>query len=143
MMIDDNRIYQTVISHSKDNLSNSELYIVYSSLLCAILLYLCLLCFICFNFYRIMIKQGKITLIPLTIFYACSTIIVLSRITNNSAFFRYYVSNLTTESQAYIIGIKTAIVSSYFNLIMGFFQVASIFELFFVCSSIQKAALSA
>ena len=90
-----------------------------------------------------MIKMRMLTVVPLTIFYVCSTIIVLTRIINDSFYFHYYRAELDDHrSRAYEIGVKTGLVSSYFNLIMGFFQVASIFELFFVCGSIQKAALN-
>ena len=114
--------------------------IIYVSLIIVILLYFVILCFIAFNFYRIMIKQCKVTLIPLTIFYVCSTTIVITRIINNAAFFNYFYSDLTEDSTDYHIVMKTGIIASYFNIIMGFFQVASIFELFFVCGSILKAA---
>ena len=80
------------------------------------------------------------TLIPLTIFYVCSTTIVITRIINNGAFYNYFYSDLTENSNEYHIVMKTGIIASYFNIIMGFFQVASIFELFFVCGSILKAA---
>lgn len=90
-----------------------------------------------------MIKMRMLTVVPLTIFYLCSTIIVLTRIINNSVYFHYYRAEFENHrSRSYEIGVKTGLVSSYFNLIMGFFQVASIFELFFVCGSIQKAALN-
>ena len=38
------------------------------------------------------------------------------------------------------IGVKAAIVATYFNIILGTFQVASIIELFFVLGQIHKAA---
>ena len=95
-----------------------------------------LLSYIGYNCYRIMIKQCKITLIPLTMFYLCSTIIVITRIMNNACWMRLYDGNLTKNSEVYVIALKTSIVSNYFNMIMGFFQVASILELFFVCGSI-------
>lgn len=72
--------------------------IIYVSLIIVILLYFVILCFIAFNFYRIMIKQCKVTLIPLTIFYVCSTTIVITRIINNAAFFNYFYSDLTEDS---------------------------------------------
>ena len=108
-----------------------------------ILCYFALLGFISFNLYRIMVKMRMYTVIPLCLFYVCSTIIVMTRIINNSVFFHYYRADLDDHtSRSYVVGVKTGLVSSYFNIIMGFFQVASIFELFFVCSSIQKAALN-
>ena len=59
-----------------------------------ILCYFALLCFIAFNVYRIMIKMRMLTVVPLTIFYVCSTIIVLTRIINDSVYFHYYRAGL-------------------------------------------------
>jgi len=40
-----------------------------------------------------------------------------------------------------MLGHKASISASYFNIIMGLFQVASIIELFFVLGAIQQAAV--
>lgn len=58
------------------------------------LCYFALLGFIAFNIYRIMIKMRMLTVVPLTIFYVCSTIIVLTRIINDSVYFHYYRAEL-------------------------------------------------
>ena len=68
-----------------------------------------------------MIMQCKITLIPLTIFYVCSSIIVISRILNNASFMKFYIQGAFENSNEYEVGLKTGMVSNYFNMIMGFF----------------------
>ena len=67
--------------------------------------------------------------------------IVLLHIINNSAYIKYYHDGYDMTSKAHMIGHKTRIVSTYATLIMGFFQAASIFELFLVLGQINKAAL--
>ena len=106
-----------------------------------------------------MVKQRKIAIIPLTMFYLCSFVIVISRIINNSAFFDFYANENQTNgtgklcyykkgedhstllhSDAYDMGVRTSIIANAFNIILGLFQVASIFELFFVLGQVKIAA---
>ena len=124
-----------------------------------ILAYFVLFIFLIFNFWRIMIKQRKLAIIPLTMFYLCSVVIVITRIINNAAFFDYYahedqINNYGKlcyyapdssrkslfESSEYDLGVKTGIIANAFNIILGLFQVASIFELFFVLGQVKVAA---
>ena len=61
------------------------------------LCYFALLGFIAFNVYRIMYKMRMLTVVPLTIFYICSTIIVLTRIINDCVYFHYYRAELENQ----------------------------------------------
>ena len=99
------------------------------------------LVFIGFNFWRIMIKQRKITLIPLTVFYVSATVICSARIVDCIAYLMYYHNDQMLNGAAYKnVGIRASVVATYFNIIMGIFQVASIIELFCVLGQIQEAA---
>ena len=62
---------------------------------------------------------------------------MIARIVSSAMFIKYYASGRIDSSLEFEVGLKTSIVANYFNMIMGFFQVASILELFFVCGSIQ------
>ena len=99
--------------------------------------------FIVFNFWRIMIKQRKIKLIPLTMFYMCAFVITITRMASISGQFCYYYNYSESDSYrdaCYDLFWISGIVSNYFNIIMGFFQIGSIFELFFVLGQIKQAA---
>ena len=100
-------------------------------------MYIGLFCFLCTNIWRIIIKLRKYSLIPLTIFYLSATVIIVTRIIDNAGYIKFYADDMDSNSNAYRIGMKAAIVSNYSNIVMGIFQVASIIELFFVLGSIK------
>ena len=95
--------------------------IIYTTLILTVIMYTCLFIFLLVNIWRVMIKLRKYSLIPLAIFYLSATVIVVTRIVDNSAYVKYYHQGMPADSKAYSIGMKTAIVSNYFNIIMGIF----------------------
>ena len=84
-------------SNYRDPITDTQRSIIFLSLAVTCLIYFGILCFILFNFWRIMIKQGKIALIPLTIFYLCAMIIVVARIVNNSAYYFDYRAEILED----------------------------------------------
>ena len=75
--------------HSKIE-GSTQLTIVQAILATEIFIYFFVLVFIAMNFYRILIKQRKITLIPLTVFYVSACIITIARTVDCYAFIKYY-----------------------------------------------------
>jgi len=67
-------------------ITSGEVTLIYVILSLLIVTYTCLFCFVCFNFWRIMIKQKKYMLVPLTVFYISSFVIVISRVVDNVFF---------------------------------------------------------
>jgi len=119
---------------------SARLKIVMMTLVMESFMYAALFVFLLFNFWRIMIKQMKIKLIPLTVFYVSASVILAARIADCVCFALYYKQGLNSESEAYHMGLRAAIVANYFNIIMGLFQIASIIELFLVLGQIRQAA---
>ena len=99
---------------------------IYILLYVLIVLYAALFFFIVFNFWRIMIKQKKIVLIPLTIFYLSAFIIVIARIVDNIAFIKFYKHGQHMEGNDYKVGCKASMVATFACIIMGIYPVASI-----------------
>ena len=79
-------------------------------------------------------------LIPLTIFYLSSFIIVVARIIDNIYFLKFYNNGQDITGKYYALGAKASMIAIFFNIVMGLFQVASIIELFFVLGQIKKQA---
>ena len=67
-------------------ITSAQRAFIVTSLTLQILIYFAIFVFICFNFWRIMIRQRKITLIPLAISYVCATAIIVSRACNCAGF---------------------------------------------------------
>lgn len=81
-----------------------------------------------------MIKQRKITLIPLTVFYVSASVVCMARaVTCLALMMVNHMNKPNPESSVWFnVHVVSYLVSTYFNVTMGIFQVASIIELFFV-----------
>ena len=123
-------------------MSDAEINTLMTILSVEFIIYLSVIGFLGYNFWRIMIKQRKISLLPLTIFYISAAFICIARAVDCISFLLFYhrTRSMHETGKYYEIGVKADIVATYFNFIMGIFQVASIIELFFVLGQIKEAA---
>ena len=71
-------------------------------------------------------------LFPLLIFYLSAFVILVARVIDNLAFYKFYKDGQNMNGDDYMVGCKASMVATFANIIMGLFQVASILELFFV-----------
>ena len=71
-------------------ISNTQINTLLTILSIEFIVYIAVLAFLGFNFWRIMIKQRKISLIPLTIFYFSAALICTARAVDCICFLMYY-----------------------------------------------------
>ena len=95
----------TITGHARiiEKVHGSELKLIKMTLYIDCFIYIGVFAFLCFNFWRVMIRQRKITLIPLTIFYLSATATVLARLIDSSGYLTYYTRDQNLPSEAYIM----------------------------------------
>ena len=95
------RLFDTSNESASEPVNPEQLTMIKAILIVLIIAYALLFCFIGFNFWRILILQKKFMLIPLTIFYVSSFIIVVTRIVDNVYFLKFYANGQDSQGSDY------------------------------------------
>ena len=113
--------YKSTFGNISGPITQEQQVVIYAILITLIVLYSLLFCFTAINFWRIIIKQKKFMLIPLLIFYLSAFVILVARVIDNVAFYKFYKHGQNINGDDYMLGCKASMVSTFANIIMGIF----------------------